>query len=98
MDMSWYQSLSIISTIIVGLLTALATVYWFLLRSLIADMSRLREDLSDHKLFVAETYARDDELKSLSKGIFDKLEDVKNTLSRMDIAIATITERVKHVV
>lgn len=97
MNAEWYQLLSVISSVIVALLTALATVYWFLIKSLVFDMSTMKKDLSDHKLAVAETYAKSQDVKSLTDAMLARFDIVQSSLSKVDISLATLTERIKHV-
>jgi hypothetical protein len=67
------------------------------MKNLVSDMSSLKSELSNHKLFVAENYAKSQDVKSLGDAMMARFDMVQGSLSKMDISLATITERIKHV-
>ena len=69
------------------LLVALATVMWFLMRKLIADVEAIGKTLADYKLHVAENYVTQNGLgKAIDNftgqvdNIFKKLERIEDKL------------------
>lgn len=49
-------------------------------RGLLRTLSSVAKDLADHKLHVAQTYARDQDMKTLTASIFRKFDDLRADL------------------
>lgn len=66
------------------LLIGLASVLWFLLRKLIADVGAITKALSDYKLHVAETYVTQASLSKSMDNLAGSIGEVFRKLERIE--------------
>ena len=66
------------------LLLAGATVMWFLVRKLIADLAALEKQVSDHKLHVAENFSTKTDLAKAIEAFNRSIEAVIAKLDRIE--------------
>ena len=93
--MELYQLLSIITTLGISLISVIAVLFWYIIRSTVSDMQMLKQDLQNHKLDVAGNYAKAADVKSSYDKLYSRLEECLNTINKIATNVAVLTNKVE---
>lgn len=76
------DTLGLIGLIADVLILPFGTILWFIIRRAIEDISLLERNLAEYKTHVAEHYVTDNDFKSMSSALFQKLDRIEEKIDR----------------
>lgn len=89
--MDWFQVVSLALTGYVGLLTAIAIILWYIMRSTISEVKSVREDLTSHKIEVVKEYAKIVDVKEINNELMNSIKELQGTINTLAVNVATLT-------
>lgn len=86
--MEWSQLLSLLAAGFTGLVTIICAIIWYIMRSIIADLHSVEQEVSTHRLHVSENYAKKDDVKIAYDTLIAYLDEMRSTINRIAVDMA----------